>query len=204
MSIVTERIDNMHFYQFSELHHDMVTQKQCMEQFYVTFAGVKFDVIFDISNTPYELLIGAVNKNWACTLKMEKGYQMVMPDNVFWALKKLLNLKAGKEALTSFKFLKHIADNAPPICSNKLVEPYHLVPFRKDKIKKDDEPEKTVSIGWNNHLRDKRTAHNFDKTEKYLGKVCADYCRKNNISSLWTYPSNATAAKPAYYPWEDL
>lgn len=49
-----------------------------------------------------------------------------------------------------------------------------------------DENNKIYFCGWNDHIRDKRTAHNFDKTEFFLGKAVADYCRQNNISSMWT------------------
>ena len=57
--------------------------------------------------------------------------------------------------------------------------------YRVDLSGFDDE-DKIYFCGWNDHKADKRKAHNFDKTEFYLGKKVADYCRANNISSLWS------------------
>lgn len=49
--------------------------------------------------------------------------------------------------------------------------------MKKDKI---------YFCGWNDHQKDGRQARNFDKTEYFLGKKVAEYCRENNISSLWS------------------
>ena len=49
-----------------------------------------------------------------------------------------------------------------------------------------DAKEKIYFCGWNDHITDKRKARNFDKTEYYFGPRVANYCRRNNISSLWT------------------
>ena len=63
-----------------------------------------------------------------------------------------------------------------------------------------NEADKIYFRGWNDHLIDHRTARNFDKTEYYFGKRVADYCRVNNISSLWTdIPRDALNVTN---PWE--
>ena len=48
-------------------------------------------------------------------------------------------------------------------------------------------------------MLDKKTARNFDKTEKLLGKRVADYCREHNISSIWSDKTNEK--KKVTYPW---
>ena len=81
-------------------------------------------------------------------------------------------------------FLKLLSQKAPQISSCKKI-PYEelraYLPYRKV-----EDADKIYFCGWNDHIRDKRKAHNFDKTEFYLGKTVADYCRQHNISSLWT------------------
>ena len=72
------------------------------------------------------------------------------------------------------------------------------MPFRKKYIKAADEPDKTVFVGWNDHKLDKRVARNFGKTELFLGKKVADFCRCNNISSLWTSPEKASEKDISY------
>lgn len=189
----------INLYDFKPLFQSMRRNNISIEQYYVTYNNIKFDIIFDISNTPFELLLGAIQHNWGCVLKMERGFSVTMPDSVFYELCKILNLKPGKESLTSFKFLKFIASKAPAKSRCALVDPSHLIPFRKSNLKSSDEPDKVYFIGWNNHIKDKRTARNFDKTEKLLGKVVADYCRRNNISSMWS--ANPGDAKPVYPPF---
>lgn len=170
-----------------------------IEQFYVTYANVRFDVIYDISKIPFELLIGAINHSWACTLELSRGFATYMSNNDFYSLCDILNLKPGKEHFTSFMFLNHIASKAPAKCSKQVVDPSHLSRFRNKEVKTSDEPDKIYFVGWNNHQKDKRKAHNFDKTELFFGKRVADYCRTNNISSRWTNKKYESCN--ASYPW---
>ena len=84
----------------------------------------------------------------------------------------------------SATFLRLLSEHAP-LHSNKLGVDYRelrdYLPYRHV-----DDADKIYSCGWNDHIRDGRQAHNFDKTEFYFGKKVADYCRVNNISSLWS------------------
>ena len=186
--------------ELSTLTSDMRKSNKCIEQFYINFNNIKFDVIYDISHSPFELLIGAIGLNWGCVLKIENGFKTSMTDKDFYALCNLLNLRPGKGTFTSYFFLHYIASNCPKKCSKYMVSPDHLIPFRKNKIKKTDDQDKIYFLGWNNHLIDKRKAQNFDKTELFFGKKIADYCRKNNISSIWTATPNQN--RQIKYPWD--
>lgn len=170
-------------FQLRQLTSSMRKAGKDIEQFNAKYANLTFDVIYDISHSPFELLIGAPYTNWGCILKIEQGFRTKMSDEDFYTLCNLLNLKPSKETLTSFKFLLNIACQAPKKCTNEIVDSIHLIPFRKNKIKNTEEPNKIYFIGWNNHLKDKRQAHNFEKTELFFGKKVADYCKKHNISS---------------------
>lgn len=187
-------------YQLRQLTSHMRKSRKDIEQYYITYSNGKFDIIYDISKTPFELLIGAVNYNWACVLEVIDGFYTSMPDSDFYSLCNILNLKPGKEHFTSFMFLNYIASKSPTQCTNQIVDPSHLSKFRNKKVKSADEPEKIYFVGWNNHLKDKRKARNFDKTELFFGKRVADYCRKNNISSMWT--DKRYDSSKASYPWD--
>lgn len=188
------------FYQLYSLTSSMFKANKDIEHFKVHYSNLEFDIIYDIGVSPYEMLIGAINANWACVLKITKGFETNMDSSDFFKLCDLLNLKPSKETLTSFKFLQSIATQFPKKCSNKIVNPIKLIPFRQHQIKKSDEPNKIYFYGWNDHKIDKLTAHNFDKTELLLGKTVADYCRQHNISSRWT--DKIHNSKDTYYPWE--
>ena len=76
------------------------------------------------------------------------------------------------------QFRKYISNHAPHKCKRRIVDPAYLVRYRQHTIKDSDEPWKIYFKGWNNHVLDKKTARNFDKTEKLLRKRVADYCRE--------------------------
>ena len=190
-------------YPLSSLIKDMARNQQDMEQFTVSYNNIAFDIVLDIGSTPFELMVGAVHHNWASVMEMHKGYEVEMPDKDYYALLRILNVKPNESHITSSKFLFYIASKAPTHCSNMIIQPTHITRFRAIHIKDADEPEKTVFKGWNNHVKDHKTAHNFEKTELLLGKRCADYCRAHNISSLWTTPDKAGEGCKAYYPWDN-
>lgn len=187
-------------HELKDLTDSMRRCKKDIEQFYINYANVKFDVIYDINKEPFELLIGAINKKWACILYIKKGFLTSMSDEDFYSLCNILNLKPSKETFTSFKFIKYIVSNAPKNCSNKIVSPKHLLPFRKKYISTSDDKEKKYFCGWNNHIKDGRKARNFNKTELFFCKRVADYCRKNNISSMWS--AHKKDESNISYPWD--
>lgn len=186
-------------FEFKPLLIDMRKKNVDREHFIVTYNSVVFDVIFTIDTTPFKLLIGAKKHNWACLCEMENGFKVEMPDSKFYSLSKILNLKPSKDSLTSFAFLKYIASHAPKTCSERLVNPSV---FKRFTLSYNSDI-KDIFIGWNDHKLDKRKAHNFNKTEEYFGKNVADYCRDNNISSMWTSASKANGIKSDLkLPWK--
>ena len=186
-------------YGISDLIKDMCRHDQDIDEFIFEYNKISFRAIIDVGSTPFQLLLGTVNHNWACVLRVKEGYCTSMDNDDFKRLCRVLNLKPGKGSLTSFNFLKYINDHAPSKCTLRPVQPSHIMPFRKKDIKSSDDPDKTIFKGWNDHKKDKKTAQNFEKTELFLGKKVADFCRRNNVSSLWTRPDKASE-KDITYP----
>lgn len=171
----------------SSLYSSMLKHKKDIERFLFTYNGVRFDAIYVLSNKPHELLLGALGEsNWACVVKVHCGFKAEMTDEDFFALCKILNLAPGKGSLTSFDFLSYISRHSPRECSPELVNPQYMTRYVAKRVPKNEEPEKDVFLGWNDHLIDKRKAQNFNKTELYFGKRIANFCRTHNISSMWT------------------
>lgn len=171
-----------------------------MNQFSVTYNDVEFDVIYDVGCTPFELLIGAKYINLATTVQIKKGYTASMNDSDFYRLCTILNLKPGKNLFTSFTFLRFIASNAPKDAKDGIISSTAVAKFRHNKIPIEQEKDKIYFIGWNNHKKDGRIARNFEKTELLLGSSIANYCRKHNISSMWSNQSSDKQKET--YPWK--
>ena len=186
-------------YGLSNLIKDMRKHDQDIDEFSFTYNKVVFTAIIDISNVPFQMLLGTKLKNWACVLDIEVGYSVMMDGRDFSKLCAVLGLKPGKGSFVSSMFLNYINTHAPSKCSLKPVQPSHIMPFRKKNISKTDEPDKDVFLGWNDHVLDGRNAHNFAKTELFLGKKVADYCKAHNISSMWT-TSDKAMEKTVSYP----
>lgn len=179
------------FYNLAPLCIDIRKKKKSIEHFSFTYNGFIFDVIIDIDSIPFQMMVGIKDYNFAFVLNVNKGYRTTIPDSIYFELCNILNLNSSKDHFT-FKFLKLIDSKIPSTCSDNLVNPDYLLKFRPYQSKDVDESTKTRFIGWNDHIKDGRKAHNFDKTERYLGKSVADYCREHNISSMWTTPDDSS------------
>lgn len=170
--------------QFESLINDMKENSIDKEHYHFDFNNFRFDVILSIVQKGYEILIAIHTQNWGCVLNMSENYIIEVPDEVYFSLRKLLHLDWNTNHFNSIAFLQLLSKNAPRHSNCQGVDYAELrqyLPYRHV-----DDIDKKYFCGWNDHQKDKRKAHNFDKTEFFFGKSVADYCRKNNISSLWS------------------
>ena len=175
---------------FKNLHKlvfSMKCHRKTIEQFYFKFNNVEFDCILDIGVRPFELMLGVKSYNFACVLKIERGYRTELPSDKYFELCKILHLTYKDNLFSSPFFLRQIDIHIPEECTDNLVNPSHLVPFRKDKLSNSDKADGFIFCGWLAHKgKNNGHARNFEKTEFLLGKDIANFCRINDISSKWT------------------
>ena len=183
---------------FKYLINDMKINGIDKEHYSFVFKGFTFDVVLSIVSTGYEILVAIHSRNWGCALEMNKYFCVEMPDISYFELRDILQLNASKDKFYSSVFLTLLSTKAPHQSNRKGVsynELRNYLPYRKV-----DEANKIYFCGWNTHISDGRNARNFDKTEFFLGKNVADYCRKHNISSMW---SDVPRDEKKYInPWE--
>lgn len=174
----------------------MKAEKKYQEKFDFVINCVRFEAIFLIDRTPFELLIGAQSSygRFATILLVERGFRTELSDNDYYQICKILNLSYSENHFTSAKFLTELDNQVPSKCSSVCVQPHQIARYKNDI----PDSEKIYFLGWNNHLVDKRKARNFDKTRKLLGDSVADFCIKHNISSCWT--DNPKEKEPYLYP----
>ena len=186
----------MKLYQIRPLLQDMGRNKAKQDKFSFKYNGVTFDVIVFLEYTPFELLFGVVDHNFSFVLKLHSGYDLEdLPNDVFYELCRILNLKPSKEGLTSFKFLKYFADRIPSKYSGRKVEPHEIAVHKKRNVPDSD---KIYFKGWRSHETDGRQVQNLEKTRAWLGEEAYAYCKKYNISSCWSDIPNER--KPYYSP----
>ncbi len=183
---------------FEPLINDMKNNNIDKEHYAFDYNGFRFDVILSFAHHGYELLVAIHTHNWGCVLTMNENYNIEVPDDIYYSLCDLLNLNWNINHFGSRTFLQLLSEHAPQRSNHQGVnytELRNYLPYRNV-----EEADKIYFRGWNDHLIDHRTARNFDKTEYYFGKRVADYCRVNNISSLWTdIPRDALNVTN---PWE--
>lgn len=109
-----------------------------------------------------------------------KSYQM----KFFYKLCDILNLKPGRESLTSYKFLKYVAKRIPTRYSKTKIQPHEIAKYKQRNI---DDAHKIYFCGWKFYEGSERNAKNFEKTKKWLGDEAYEFCKRNNISSCWTH-----------------
>lgn len=192
--------------QIKPLLRDMVANNAKQAQFRFEYNHVGFDVIVLIDREPYELLFGAVNHNLAFTLHMHKGYILdSLPNDVYYALLKILNLKGGSEHFNSMIFLRFFAEHIPRTFSGRKVQPHEVAVLKnRDMTRSEtvDESDKIYFKGWKNHFTDGRQVRNLEKTRELLGYDAYIFCRDHNISSCWS--ANPSERVDYYLPRERM
>ena len=172
------------FNKLENLANEMGIAHADKEHFCFDYADHTFDIIFAFAGEEYELLVGILNINFGILLKVTQNFVVELRDDDYYALCNALQLNYNINHFTSNVFLRLLSNHIPPHYSGFQ---YSSPTMRPSLICRHvEESEKIYFKGWNDHKKDGRTARNFDKTEFYFGKAIADYCRKNNISSLWT------------------
>ena len=156
-----------------------------IDKFRFTYNKVEFEVIVLIERSPFELLFGVIGYNYSFSLTLRAGYELQeLPDEVFYKLCDILNLKPGRESLTSYKFLKYVAKRIPTRYSKTKIQPHEIAKYKQRNI---DDAHKIYFCGWKFYEGSERNAKNFEKTKKWLGDEAYEFCKRNNISSCWTH-----------------
>lgn len=171
----------------SALYQDMRSNGQDRDLFHVKYNQVPIDVFFLIDRKPFELLVGIRGENLAFVTKVHPGFVAdSIPDDVFWALCRVLKLKPGKGQFTSQIFLQYIASHAPAHCSHRQIRPEQMSQYYRAESA--DEDAKMYFCGWRTHFYDNRHVRdwNLRKTAFFFGPQVAAFCRSHNISSAWT------------------
>lgn len=165
------------------LYRDMMRQGIVREAFNFTINGVTLKSIFLIDRKPFELIVGVVGTQFGFIIKLYKGFTAEwLNDADLWELRKLLNLKRSGNQFTSFKLFREIDAHAPAKCSRQKISFQDIAHYRRDV----PEADKVFFCGWVQHLTDGRTVRNVEKTRVMMGDQIADFCEKNNISSMWS------------------
>ena len=178
------RFDNL-----KQLVPSMIKSGIEKEHFSFIYAKQKIDCIFSFTQYGYELLVGVheINFGFVVTIIQNRNgdYIAEITDQDYINFCKALHLSYKNDGFSSNTLLKLLSQKIPIKTSGNKIDYETLT--RYIKCKQVDEADKIYFKGWNDHLKDQRKAQNFDKTEFYFGKSVADYCRANNISSMWTY-----------------
>lgn len=190
--------------QIAPLIRDMAVHKAKQDTFGFEFNNVHFDVIVLVDRTPFELLFGVIDYNFAFTLHMYEGYQLeYLTSEVYQELCNILHLTYRGDGFSSFVFLQYIAAHVPNHYSGQILQPHQVAAHMVNDITCKEEIDAAKKIyfkGWKHHETDGRDAKNFAKTKKLLGEQAYKFCLANNISSCWS--ENPRERKDYYSPQE--
>ncbi|WP_373210595.1 DUF6037 family protein [Allofournierella massiliensis] len=187
-----------YFPEIAQLYQTMKESGIGIDRFEFVFAGAKFDVVFAINRTPFELMFGCVGHG-ECNfiLTLQKGYLLSpITDDVFCSLCDVLHLNYKNDGFSSYKFLQYVAKKVPRKCSGRRIQPHEVARVRKDI----PDSKKIYFVRWYPHNRDNKNARNIEKTRKLCGEKAAEFCERNNISSCWSEES--ADARCYYDPWD--
>lgn len=176
------------FYSAKELAIDMQAKGVEKEHFAFTYAEQTLDCIFSKMDKYYELLVAVhtLNFGFIVTLIQSNTGNFIaeITDDDYFNFCKAMNLSYKGDGFNSNTLLNLLSSHIPPFSKGVKISYKEMRQYTKCRYV--DEADKIYFCGWNDHIIDKRKAQNFDKTEFYLGVTVANYCRKNNISSMWS------------------
>lgn len=176
------------FQKMQSLIPDMEAKGVEKEHFSFAYAKQTIDCILAFTKSGYELLVGVHALNFGFVVPIvqnkNKDYIVELTDEDYLRFCKALKLSYRNDGFTSNTLLKLLSNKIPEKSSGIKINYETMINYVE--CRKIDESEKIYFKGWNDHIKDGKKAQNFDKTEFYLGKQVTDYCRRNNISSMWT------------------
>lgn len=179
-----KRAYSIKIYEIKPLIIDMSRNNARIDKFCFKYKDVKFEVIVALDHEPFELLFGVVGYNLSFCLNLYKGYELEsIPNDVFYKLCKILDLKPNKDEFNSFKFLKYFATKIPNQYSGRKLEPHERAIYKKNNV---PEADKIYFCGWKFYAGSERHAKNFEKTREWLGDEAYFFCKEHDISSCWT------------------
>lgn len=182
---------------------DMNKQGADKEHFCFTYSHCDIDCIFSIGHKHHELLVAIIDENYGFVVNVyinRKGdFVAEIDEESYFGFCKVARLTYKDNHFTSSALLNLLSVHIPKSYSGWRYTDRDMRPYLC--CRKIDEAEKIYFKGWNDHTKDKNTARNFDKTEFYFGKQVADYCRSNNISSIWSANPNDESSEKNHPPW---
>lgn len=191
------------FFNLAPLCKSIRANHKGTEQFTFAYNRLSFDCILDIDASPFEMIVGVLQLNFAFILKIEKGYETEMAYSDYVRLCQILNLRPSGDSFSSFAFLKFIDEHLPKQSRPELVPIEKILPHRINQMSANDKAEGFIFCGWLPH-KDKNngnaTPENLAKTRRLMGAAVSEYCQKNNISSRWT--TDETQRRKLNFPWD--
>ena len=181
-------VSKLTFPNISDLVPTMRMSAVDKEHFSFPYARQTIDCILSLCEKGCELLVGVHMLNFGFVVPIMRNkrglYIGELSDNDYNAFCRALGLTFRGDGFSSNTLLKLLSSNIPVKSTGQRVSYEEMRRFVK--CRHVDEADKIYFKGWNDHKADGKIARNFDKTEFYCGKEVADYCRANNISSIWT------------------
>lgn len=169
------------------LYKSMKGQELDRVRFQYKHARVIFDVFFFIDETPFCLLFGAKEFNFAFEMPVRAGFAVepILSSGDYKALCAALGLEYDPLHPFSVKvFLERFNESIPSEIGPGTIRPEQIAVYRRDV----EEAEKIYFFQWrdNTVLGKHVTPENLEKTKRLLGKQAYEACRRRNISSCWT------------------
>lgn len=181
---------------------DMLDKGVDKEHFAFDYSKQTIDCVFGFNNGRYELLVGIHALNFGFVVDIYKNtsglYVAEISDESYLDFCRILNLSYRGDGFTSNKLLVLLSSKTPTYSLG--IKMSYKTMRQYIKCRHVEEAEKIYFKGWNDHIKDGKTARNFDKTEFYMGSNVAKYCREHNVSSMWT---DVPMDEVSYHdPWE--
>ncbi len=175
------------------LYRDLKNKGETYSSFDYLTSGVRFEVFFDIYETPFKLIFVVREQNYRLSIDVQKGFVIdpILNKDEYRALAQVLGLTYDpKNPFSPPKFFidfnKHIPEHAP-----YKVPKEQVYRFYESDIEEADRIFYKTKIEWNKLPNSKGnvTEKNLFKT-RVLYPELYETCKRNNISIVYTANEN--------------
>lgn len=150
--------------------------------------GVKFEILFNIIETPFELHFLQKLSNFSFKVNVDKGFE-INPNLDKVDYKNLCNALGLKydanNKFSTYSFFQEFNNLIPNYKKRRIVE-HELLQFYKSNFEESDKIYYLSKKEWNKYEGEKNVSKaNLEKT-KILYPELYNYCKRENVSILYT------------------
>ncbi|NUH91353.1 DUF6037 family protein [Bacillus thuringiensis] len=176
-------------------HLDVICERQDTNRILFNFKFNEMKITGIYLSISKSILISCNNTNVGWVVEANENYNIstFIPKDIFGAISKFVLVEEEPGLPTTRVFFNKLKDHLMELPVEKVEIPTHkkfietigTTKTRDTKYDEKGQGEKIYFKTWSRHVVKKVSPLNLQKTRRWFGKKIYEFCKENNISSVW-------------------